>query len=598
MIDRSHPGIACILLILASCLFQTDAFAQDLSRKGSPFDALRWKGETPEVLVGDEWFVPLSIHEVEVAEILEFCEKRWPGQVQKRFGEDLVEALGLMGHRIPKSVDLRLARLMNGVEVERKGVAITAAKREAIRLKSRGQSSTSERPSAPARLTREQARADLQAFAVQLEDRFAYQDLGGVNWKAELETIRKGLPEMVATGELAEQLQRLMARFKDGHASVRSVHVAGPEKFLPFLMQDAEGGVVAFRPDRSGFLDPKYPFILEIDGLSIDQWVERTKATTAAGSPQLVRRRGLRALRSLEPFRPSGDQPKPGTVTVRLSKGEGASSVERKYATVEKRPVFGDWPASKTGLLDGNVGYLRLAAMDDELVAGLHDAMTSFRETDGLIVDVRGNGGGSRSLLIALAGYLLAPDEGPWVGNVAKYILSEDFEPDHLEARYMYRASSKRWNKTQREAIDEFARDFQAEWRPPGKFSEWHYLVLDRTGHPSEYFYSKPVIVLSDSWCFSATDIFLGALKGRPRVTLMGSASGGGSARSQGFTLPHSAIEVRCASMASFRPDGRLYDGRGVEMDLTAQIQADDLLKDGTDSVLAAALAMIRDSAR
>ena len=132
------------------------------------------------------------------------------------------------------------------------------------------------------------------------------------------------------------------------------------------------------------------------------------------------------------------------------------------------------------------------------------------------------------------------------------------------------------------------------EWSPTGEFSDWHYLVLDRTGHPGEYFYDQPVLVLSDATCFSATDIFLGALKGRPRVTLMGSASAGGSARSQRFTLPGSQIEVRCASMVSYRPDGRLYDGRGVEVDVPIAIQPTDLIEGGTDTVLEAAIERLR----
>lgn len=158
----------------------------------------------------------------------------------------------------------------------------------------------------------------------------------------------------------------------------------------------------------------------------------------------------------------------------------------------------------------------------------------------------------------------------------------------------MYRADSDHWNEAQRQAIEIFAPGFEPEWKAPGEFSEWHYLVLDRTGYEGEYFYDKPVVVLADSWCFSATDIFLSALHGRPRVTLMGEASAGGSARSQSFTLPHSQIRVKCASMVSYRPDGRLYDGRGVEVDVELPLQATDLLQGGTDSVLESACEHLR----
>jgi len=51
--------------------------------------------------------------------------------------------------------------------------------------------------------------------------------------------------------------------------------------------------------------------------------------------------------------------------------------------------------------LDGEIGYLRLGRMSDEAVDLIRESMEGFREAMGLIVDVRGNGGGSR---YALAG--------------------------------------------------------------------------------------------------------------------------------------------------------------------------------------------------
>tara|TARA_R110002094_G_scaffold103194_1_gene102706 strand:- start:223 stop:909 length:687 start_codon:yes stop_codon:yes gene_type:complete len=223
-------------------------------------------------------------------------------------------------------------------------------------------------------------------------------------------------------------------------------------------------------------------------------------------------------------------------------------------------------------------------------------AMKSFRDTRGLIVDVRGNSGGTRSLLTAFAGYLVADGQGAWVGNVARYRLSDRFSADHLEARSMYRADDPRWSERQRLAVESFAAGFEAEWSPDGAFSDWHYLVLDRTGHADEFYYGQPVVILSDAGCFSATDIFLGALSGRSNVMLMGGASGGGSARVQGFELPNTSISVRCASMVSYQPNGRLYDGRGVEVDVEVPAAPMDYLVGGSDTVLEAGIEWILES--
>jgi C-terminal processing protease CtpA/Prc len=274
---------------------------------------------------------------------------------------------------------------------------------------------------------------------------------------------------------------------------------------------------------------------------------------------------------------------------VTFSTADGSDTVERELELSSRRPTYGDWPRSQSELLEGDIGYLRIAQMNGD-VDSLHEAMEEFVDTEGLIVDVRGNGGGTRELLLALGGYLIGPKEPAVVGNIAQYRLSERFDEDHLEARYMHRPDWDGWNDRQREAIEAAAATFKPEWQPVGEFSEWHYLVMDRTGHPAEYFYDLPVVVLSDSGCFSATDIFLGAVELLPRVTLLGAASSGGSARSQSFRLPKTGFEVRCASMASFRPDGRLYDGRGIEVDVEVLPAPEDFLRAGGDAQLKAAL--------
>ena len=87
----------------------------------------------------------------------------------------------------------------------------------------------------------------------------------------------------------------------------------------------------------------------------------------------------------------------------------------------------------------------------------------------------------------------------------------------------------------------------------------------------------------------------LGALEIHPRVTLVGTPSSGGSARSQRFTLDHSLIEVRCASMASFRPNGRPYDGRGIEVDIEVHPDPTFFIEGGRDDVLLVAIESLKE---
>jgi len=69
----------------------------------------------------------------------------------------------------------------------------------------------------------------------------------------------------------------------------------------------------------------------------------------------------------------------------------------------------------------------------------------------------------------------------------------------------------------------------------------------------------------------------------------MGAPSGGGSPRVIETRLPNGRIHVRLASMASFKPDGHLYEDRGTAPEVLLGIVPTDLIGK-TDTVLTAAI--------
>jgi hypothetical protein len=277
---------------------------------------------------------------------------------------------------------------------------------------------------------------------------------------------------------------------------------------------------------------------------------------------------------------------------------EGKDERTLEVPLAARRPVFGPWPRSAPRGLPSDVGYLRISKMDadGDPVDGLVESMASFRETRGLVIDVRGNGGGRRDVLRALFPFFLGPDERPRVANVAalRRPAGEEVAADALADRFLHPAEGSGWSPAARLAIAATRTSFTPEWPPPsGAFGPWCYFVLERGSDPRTYFYDRPVVILQDTACFSATDVFLGAFSGWPRVTTVGTPSGGGSGRAVAHRLPGSGLVVRLSSMASFRPDGRLYDGRGVDPDVLVEPSPTDLLG-RTDTVLDAAVARLR----
>ncbi len=68
-----------LLLLLFNLFGSPSILAQDHPTKASPFDAIRWIEQQPQVRIGDKWYILVEIDGVQVQKILEKCRKQWPG---------------------------------------------------------------------------------------------------------------------------------------------------------------------------------------------------------------------------------------------------------------------------------------------------------------------------------------------------------------------------------------------------------------------------------------------------------------------------------------------------------------------------------------
>ena len=89
------------------------------------------------------------------------------------------------------------------------------------------------------------------------------------------------------------------------------------------------------------------------------------------------------------------------------SKGkEGTNDLERR------RTIRNHHGLTETRILPGNVRYLKIASFDwlqDETGAVYDDAMRFLRDGDAIIIDIRGNGGGTHSAVQYLISHFLEP---------------------------------------------------------------------------------------------------------------------------------------------------------------------------------------------
>lgn len=443
----------------------------------------------------------------------------------------------------------------------------------------------------------ESARRDLAYLRSRLLTQSSYLEKSDHDVIEALDSVSGRLPDAMLSIDFLRAVQQLIGLIGDGHASAGAPYEDDNARYLPFRLADADKSVLAVDPGGPprAFAEPGFPLIVSIDGVPIDHWIEAAGRYFAYVSPQLNRRRAVRSIRRVDKLRADLGLAATADVTVTFAGANGA--ITRTFPLSERRPrsirsvVLGD-----SRILPGNVGYLMIPEMEMGLIPEILDFMDEAEKTAALIIDVRGNGGGRLEILRALAPYFLPPDAPALVTNIAAYRLAPHFRPDHLADRPTLRLHHPGWTESEREVIRAALAGFQPMWPlPPGKFSDWHFMLVNRQSDRTSrvYHYDRPVAVLSNEHGLSATDGFLAGFCEIPDTILVGQPSSGASGRVRYFTLPESDIEVGLSSMASFRPNGQLFDGFGIDVDYHAVPLAEDFIGK-SDNVLSAALDMLK----
>jgi C-terminal processing protease CtpA/Prc len=438
-------------------------------------------------------------------------------------------------------------------------------------------------------LTRDQLGETLDALEETIATRCSYAAISGDRWREVLASERDQLQEATSRSDAERLMRRVVAAIGDGHASLRSSERDAGQRFrlgctfIP-ISSDGRAPIVALWHDRSSLVADQAPFVAAVNGEPIEAWLATAAREVAAGSPQLVRRRAAARLSQL----PELGEGAPLTLTLTDRSGDRRLEVS---VPPQSRPAPDPsaWPPGTSRLLDAGIGYLRLAQMDRDAE---RDAIRFFEDTkglEGLIIDVRGNGGGSRDALRAIAGYLI-PENQHVVGNAARPLLvNGEFDEDskrRLRDRGLRSIDEPTFTPEEQRTVERFVARFKPERQlPDDRFGVLHVMLLAGSAR----YRALPVVVLQDVDCFSATDIFLSALSELPNVTLVGQASSGGSGASVEHSLPH-GFEVRLSTMVSFRPDGSLLDGRGVTPDIIVEASPRQFVRGGEDLQLEAAI--------
>ena len=550
----------------------------------SPFTRVDVTGDTARVIYDGVAYELVSIERLPTADVLAFCRKTYGRNADERFAADIVEVLTAMGKRPGQTVHLVLRdpRTKELTTVEH--APLTPDNRKSVMEALRRADQI--RP--------EQMPAALDAFERALVERWSYLGPSNFDHAATIADIRRRVAQGMPPQLFLLELQKVIGRGIDAHARVDDWDRALPPGYLPFLVEPSGQRFVAFSPDRTGLLSADHPYVDSIDGKPLADWIASASAYIPDGSQQYVRGQGLRLLRSIQFLRREMGLKEKETIEVALMSEDGKGSKTLTLPVARSSPVYGTWPPENhRPAVPRDIEYVRVTSMDDHAVRRIAAAVRVAADARGLIIDLRDNGGGSRDALRELAALLLKPGEPPRVVNAAVHRLHPEHGPELMASRFLYPENWNGWSAAEREAIAQFKKTFRPQWPPPrDAYGDWHYMVLSRPADRREPPFDKPVVVLMNGKCFSATDVFLSALKGMPNVTLVGTPSGGGSANVNTLRLAETPVRVRLGTMVSFQADGRLFDKHGVEPDVRVE-PAPEYFLGGADHQLEEAVRLI-----
>ncbi|MBR1593868.1 MAG: S41 family peptidase [Alloprevotella sp.] len=197
-------------------------------------------------------------------------------------------------------------------------------------------------------------------------------------------------------------------------------------------------------------------------------------------------------------------------------------------------------------ILEHNVGYVRCASFENAFGSGNISEMINYLALcDGLIVDVRNNGGGMLTSAQKLASVFL--NEKTTVG-------------------YMRHKTGS--------AHDAFSAP-QAITLQPFEGLRWQ----------------KPLVILTNRSTFSAANAFVGYLKGRPGVTVLGDRTGGGAGLPFSSELPCGwALRLSACPMYDV---GMRCTEEGIDPDVNVQLTSEDYQR-SRDTIIEAAIALLK----
>lgn len=378
---------------------------------------------------------------------------------------------------------------------------------------------------AMAELTAEERLEVLEALWSNLNRIYPALEYKGIYGREWIEPAERQVRQAKNDEEFYGILLELMAGLNDTHTRIISYPGQPRLEAPPVALNRIEGKVAVIRAHADTNLSPG-DVIVSVDGRPVQECLrEQMKRVCNSTERGRVRQACGQLLRGT-----------PGTtVTVTAQGADG----EVRHITLrrESNPEFWHEAAISWRELSDSIGYIRISRWaGDNMTEEFDQALDVFRPTKGIIIDVRGNGGGNDQLADLVNGRLT---DKPVVSSI-------DF-----------------WRKAGSDTYDR-----SIGWvRPRGPWT-----------------YKGRVAVLIDEGAMSACEHFVSGVEAMGHVLLVGAPTNGAGGGPTTVRLPH-GTRVRISRALGLRANGVVFEGHGIPPHIFSTPTLDDLCN-GRDAAL------------
>jgi carboxyl-terminal processing protease len=367
----------------------------------------------------------------------------------------------------------------------------------------------------------------------EIRDRYYDPSFNGVNWDEVHERYRPLVAATKTDQEFYALMNQMTSELHDAHTRFSS-----PEQWKSYKKQqrvsagfsvddvDGKTVVTSVRHDSSaarGGVEPGMT-VLSVDGRPVEERIAEIEKSRPPSSSE-------RATRMFVYSRLFGGPPD-SEMKVGLQRADG-SNFEARVT----RQIYSAAPDVATDVLPSGHGYIRFDGFQPPIAKEFKQALERFRNSPGIVIDLRRNGGGDLSVLLPIAGYF--------------------FDKKTL-----------------------FAKDATRSGKPLSEFAGIFKLPLELyVGRQGEQIYSGPVVILVEARSASSSEVFAAGMQDSQRAKIVGSQSCGCVL---GIAKPREMKGGGVLEMSEvlwFSPKGRKLEGTGVIPDKTVIPSVADLQK-------------------